>query len=229
MSRITEGGSESHGSPHDSPAPLNAHPPLSTLDARPTSMPAVKARDSLSLTYSDTPVAPGRRTVRRLSGRLSALDPTSHVRSSPPRSPPRSGTSHSANVHKLIGGTEFMPELSPLAIQLDDDVANNAPHGKEKGRLRRKSSDFGAQSQQLDQPDSSLNDVTNASPTARKSTVMSTKEAAMDGADPVIVPPTSVRERQAKKPQLSTPSLAEDLLKHGSSSKQSHWSLHRFV
>lgn len=226
MSRITEGGSETQGSPRASPTLLSARPQSLTLDARPTSMLAVKARDSLSLTRSGTPVAIGRRTIRRPSGLLSALDSTSRVRSSPPPRFSSDDTSRPAHGQKLIDSTEVMPELSPLAIQLDDP-AGSALHGKEKGKSRRRSLNFGAQlqpSRNPDQLDPSLNDVTNASPTGRKSTAPSmneTKETAMDGADPGIlgIPPKPADERRTKKSQLSMPSFAEDLLMHGNSGK----------
>ena len=225
ISRITEGGSETQGSPHVSPKRLNAHPQSSMLDARPISMPAVRARDSLSLTWSGTPVAAGRRTVRRPSGLLPALDSTFHLRSSPPRRPlPIDSISQPAHKQDSIDIAEFMPELSPLAIPEDDFAAGNAPHGKERGKSRRNPLDFVTQSQlhkKLDQPDSGLSDVTNASPTAQKSSVSSTKEMVIDAAEPlrVGIPPTVVHERRAKKPPLATPSLAEDLLTHGNQSR----------
>jgi hypothetical protein len=117
-----------------------------------------------------------------------------------------------------------MPELSPLAIQLDDPTANNALYGKERGKSRRKSLNFGVQSQPFrnpDEPDPGLNDVTNASPTGRKSTVLS-KETARDAdLGTLDIRPTPVQERRTKKSQLLTPSLAEDVLMHGNSGKPS--------
>lgn len=215
MSRITEGGSDIHDSPHRSPHLSSARLDPSSLSSRVSSVAATKARDSLSLTWSGTPVVSSTSTANRRSrpSGLIPLDPMAGVQSSAPAEEP--AREPSLLDQRLRSLTEFNPVLSPVQVPPETDTlpTSVASRGKEREKARRRSAaDWEVASE------SGLNDVTNASPPPpRKSSKLSSKEHLSNHAsiDVKVEPPTPVIERRIKKTPVPAPSLTEDILKHG--------------
>lgn len=218
MSRITEAGSEPRESPRNSPLLSSLRLPTAPLDMRPTSMHATKARDSLSLTWSGTPIASSSSSRRGRPSGLMSLDPMAQLRSSPP---PSSTSLNDEPLETAINRpvrnlTEFDPILSPLTIPPESLPSTIASRGKDREKTRRKPVDWDPNPQATSE--ARLNDMTNSSPTStRKALKPAPREEAADAPTPeaILPPPTPIVERRSKKLQAGTPSLAEDLMKHG--------------
>lgn len=227
MSRILEGGSDVHDSPRAGPLLSAVHPPLSNTSSHTSGVHSLKARDSLSIPWTGTPVASSsttRRASRRPSGLISALDPTSSLRSSPPpRHTSRDDDELSSAVSQRLSMTdEFNPILSPLVLPPDDPSANIQHRTKDRDRARKRALSSASESDRPsadpDPRENRLYDVTNASPiSSRKDHKSSSKDKSgvASGSDSSKPPPTPVIERRPKKSHLPTPSLSEDLMKHG--------------
>lgn len=225
MSRILEGGSDVHDSPRASPLISAVHPPSNT-SSHPNTIHSMKARDSFSIPWTGTPVASSstRRASRRPSGLISALDSTSSPRSSPPpRHISQDDEELSSAVSQRLSMTnEFDPILSPLVLPPDDPSANVLPRTKERDRARKRALSSASESDRPSaDPESRENrlyDVTNASPSSsRKDHKSSSKDKSSiaSSSDSSKPPPTPVIERRPKKSHLPTPTLSEDLMKHG--------------
>lgn len=215
MSRITEGGSDVHESPRRSPHLSGTRLEPSQLSSRVTSIAVPKARDSLSLTWSGTPVVSSISSASR-RGRPSGLiplDPMAGMRSSPPAEEPAPETS--LMNQRLRSLTEFNPVLSPVQLPVETDTipSSVASRGKEREKARRRpTADWEIASE------SGLNDVTNSSPPpSRRTSKSASKEQIPNhmSIDVKIEPPTPVVERRMKKMPIPSPSLTEDILTHG--------------
>lgn len=226
ISRITEGESDAHESPQSSPHLYVTHSPSSKASSRPNSVVPPKARDSLSLTWSGTPVASSsssRRAVRRPSGLIPAFDPIAHSRiSPPPNTLPNSEDSNSVNKQTVSNPNEFNPVLSPIAFPIEETNSNTIYRPRERDRVRRKALSSAPEPSEddLELHGHRLHDVTNASPTSTKkdhkySSKRDVDDAHISKSSKPPPPPTPIAERRPKKSLLPTPSLSEEFVKHG--------------